>query len=159
MNAAGWSLQDQKSIQPAQQQQQAQVVNNKARLDQLRAEQKGMCSNPAFQPYYAKSPCSTNDLALSSMSDKSKITTAEKVALEAAASTFDKLNFEANNIIRQGNAADKAYVRYVEQTLNPAGTKNRLDLFEGKITWGDYNKRRKEINEAFSSEVRRIYNQ
>ena len=92
------------------------------------------------------------------MSDKSKITNAEKVALEAAVSAYDKLNLEGNDILRKGGAADKVYVRYMEQTVIPAATKNRLDVYEGKITWGDYNKRRQEINRALESERKRIYN-
>lgn len=158
MNAAGWSLQDQKSVQPAQQLQQAQFADGQARINQIGAAMKGLCSNPEFQPYFAKSPCSSNDFVLSSMSDKSKITNAEKVALEAAVSAYDKLNLEANDILRKGGAADKVYVRYMEQTVIPASTKNRLDVYEGKITWGDYNKRRQEINRALESERKRIYN-
>jgi hypothetical protein len=159
MNAAGWSLQDQKAMQPVQQQQQTQFVSEKARLDQIVVEMKGLCSNPEFQPYYAKSPCSSNDFVLSSMSDKSKITNAEKVALEAWASKYDKLISDSNNILRQAGNADKAWVRYMEQTVIPAATKNRLDVYEGKITWGDYNKRRKEINDALTSERKKIYNE
>ena len=157
MNAAGWSLQDQKAMQPVQQQQQTQFASGKSRLEQISADIKGMCTNPAFQPYYAKSPCSSNDFSLSSMTDKSKITSTEKVAIEAAASAYDKLNTEANDILRQGGAADKVYVQYMEQTVIPASAKNRLDVYEGKITWGDYNKRRKEINDALISERKRIY--
>ena len=34
--------------------------------------------------------------------------------------------------------------------------KNALALYEGTVTWGDYNKRRKEINDTFRDEFNKI---
>lgn len=158
MNASGWNLQNAEVAQASQQQQQSQIAKGQAKLDQIGQEIKAACSNPEYQIYFAKSPCSTNEITLSQMSDKTKITAAEKVVLEKALSKTDKLIKEGQAIMQSGGSQkDKEMVNYMQTLQTPAAEKNRLDLFDGKITWGEYNRKRKEINEAYQSAKRRIY--
>jgi hypothetical protein len=154
MNAAGWSLQNKDTIPQSQ----AQAASGKARYDQNTEQMKAACNSPDFQLYYNKTSCLANDVTLSQMTDKSKITTAEKLVLEAATTNVDNLIKDNLNLIRQfGSQKDKALADYVETVQNPNLEKNRLDLFDGKITWGDFNRRRKEIGDASSVTSRRIY--
>ena len=41
----------------------------------------------------------------------------------------------------------------------PAAQKNRLDLYQGNITWGVYNRKRKEISDGMAAESRRVVQQ
>jgi hypothetical protein len=141
-----------------QQQNQAQAVSGKARFDQNIEAIKAGCNSPEFQLYYNKTSCSANDITLSQMTDKSKITTAEKSVLEAATINVDNLLKDNLNLSRQlGSQKDKAYADYVETVQNPSLEKNRLDLFDGKITWGDFNRRRKEIADTSAATRKRIF--
>ena len=42
------------------------------------------------------------------------------------------------------------------QRAESLAEKNTLALYEGTVTWGDYNKRRKEINDTFRDEFDEI---
>jgi hypothetical protein len=41
----------------------------------------------------------------------------------------------------------------------PAAQKNRLDLYQGSITWGVYNRKRKEISDGIAAESQRVVQQ
>ena len=154
MNAAGWSLQNKDTLP----QNQAQAASGKARFDQNIETMKAACISPEFQLYYSKTSCTANAVTMSQMSDKTKITAAEKPVLEAATIKIDTLTRDNNSIIRTaGSEKDKAFANYLETIYMPLLDKNRFNLYDGKITWGDFNRRRKELGDAYLAERKRIY--
>ncbi len=161
MNSKGWSWMDQKAVpggnrSPAAQQADSQSA--KSRSDAVYAQMAASCKNPDYAAYYAKTFCSAPESTLAMMSDKSKINAREKEVLNAWSQAYDKLLLEANDLARQyGSAKDKQIILYYDTVSTPASQKNRLDLYDGKITWGDYNRRRKEINDAIAVERKRIF--
>lgn len=158
MNAAGWTLQDQKAAQPALEQQQAQSADIKSRLEKITQESLALCNVPEFQAYFAKTPCKSSDISFGQMADKTKINSKEKSALEALSTKSDILMKDARDIIRpSSHPKDQAYLQYIEQIFVPATTKLRFDLYDGKITWGDYNRRRKELGESSEAERSKIF--
>jgi len=160
MNSKGWAWINRNSVpgsngSPTQQQVSIQTSKNNA--EAVNNQMTSLCSAPEYALYYAKSPCTTNVVSMAMMSDKSKITEAEKEALDALSQARDKLFLEWSDIAsKTGNAKDQQIVTYRNNVLLPAAQQNSLELYEGKITWGQYNLRRKEINDAYTAETKRI---
>lgn len=157
MNAAGWTLQDQTAAQPLREQQQAQTADINSRIKKINQEILALCNVPEFQAYYAKTPCLFTDISFGQMADKTKINAKEKSALEAWSTKNDILNKDFRDTVRpSSNPKNQAYLQYIEQISVPATTKLRFDLYDGKITWGDYNRRRKELGESAKAERNKI---
>jgi hypothetical protein len=93
------------------------------------------------------------------MSDRAKITEAQKTALNAWAQAYDKLANEMNDALALTSAANKQMADYNKLVAFPAAQKNRLDLYQGNITWGVYNRKRKEISDGMAAESRRVVQQ
>jgi hypothetical protein len=57
---------------------------------------------------------------------------------------------------RQYNAqSGQAIAAHIERSL-PAVEKNSLDLYEGRISWGDFNKRKKESATQSEAEGQKV---
>ncbi len=93
------------------------------------------------------------------MSDRTKITQAQKIAFNAWAQAYDKLANEMNEALALTSAANKQMADYNKLVAFPAAQKNRLDLYQGNITWGVYNRKRKEISDGMAAESRRVVQQ
>ena len=93
------------------------------------------------------------------MSDRTKITQAQKNALNAWAQAYDKLAEEFNEALPLTSAANKQMAEYNKIVAFPAAQKNRLELYQGNITWAVYNRKRKEISDGIAAESRRVAQQ
>jgi len=129
----------------------------KNRLSEIQTEMRALCKSPELVVYFNKTPCSTNDTTTAHLSDQTKITAEEKIAINKAAQLFGNLFNESNDILRVRDSKSQQIVKFRETVAIPAQNKARNDLVDGKISWGEYNKRRKEINDRLQAEQRRIY--
>lgn len=120
---------------------------------------KYFCLEPEYAAYFAKTFCTPSDINLAMMSDRSKITQAQKTALNAWAQAYDKLADELNEALALTSPSNKQMADYNKMIAFPAAQKNRLELYEGKITWGVYNRKRKDISDGIAAESRRIVQQ
>ena len=120
---------------------------------------KYFCLEPEYAAYFAKTFCTPSELSLAMMSDRSRITQAQKTAFNAWAQAYDKLADELNEALALTSAANKQMADYNKMIAFPAAQKNRMELYEGKITWGVYNRKRKEISDGIAAESRRIVQQ
>ena len=93
------------------------------------------------------------------MSDRTKISQAQKNALNAWSQAYDKLANELNEALALTSTANKQMADYNKLVAFPAAQKNRLDLYQGNITWGVYNRKRKEISDGMVAESRRVVQQ
>jgi hypothetical protein len=64
-----------------------------------------------------------------------------------------------NEALALTSAANKQMADYNKLVAFPAAQKNRLDLYQGNITWGVYNRKRKEISDGMVAESRRVVQQ
>jgi len=118
------------------------------RASQLRAERNAQCSNPKYAIIIAKSPCSSNDYTEQHLSDRSKITAQQKPLVQEFYEESKKRSQEWTVIIvRQIKepAAAAQRLRYLDSVVAPAFEQNTQRLLEGKITWGEFNTRDKQI--------------
>jgi hypothetical protein len=120
---------------------------------------KSLCLEPAYAAYFSKTFCTPSELSLAMMSDKTKINQAQKDALNAWSQEYDKLADEFNEALPLTSAANKQMAEYNKIVAFPAAQKNRLDLYQGSITWAVYNRKRKEISDGIAAESRRIAQQ
>lgn len=145
MNSKGWSLQNKEAIQA--QAAQNQVKNNelKQQYDAYAANVVSMCARDELKEYYKKTACKAPDVSFEQIADSTKVTPSQKTALVKQREQVALLEKENDAIQRQRGSAGEKVMAISNSFVRPENEKNNLDLYNGKITWGEYNKRRKEI--------------
>jgi hypothetical protein len=110
---------------------------------------KETCLNPAYAAYYARTSCAPLNMTSAQMDDVARISPQEKAALlnlrrieKAQLDEYDQIQRKISP--RGVKAAD-----LFESTYRPQFDKADLDLCNGAITWGAYNKRLVAINRAY----------
>ena len=126
---------------------------------EIHAEQDALCKRPEFAAIYARSACHLGDLTISQLADSSRLANADKAA-------FSKVRKESQDIGRKAAAAYRAFGgdrgRRVAAAIDRAevmAERNGVDLYQGHITWGEYSQRRREVNQVYRDDFRRIHNQ
>ena len=132
MNSHGWSL--------------TPVSNVKGYNDEINAvvgEQREACVRADLQAIFSKKmTCKPNEAAQEQLSDRSKISSDEKIALLKWQDILAETNGKIAAIHRQYNPkSGEAIAVLIEKGVGES--KNlALELYNGRISWGDYNKRR-----------------
>ena len=121
-------------------------------VDQIIRENQEVCKREEYKPLYLKSACKFTDISLEQLADTSRITATEKLL-------FPKLRSENQAHIEKAASAYRSYGgaqgldgALVLERIERLSEKNALDLYEGTISWGDYSKRRKEIQQFYLDE-------
>jgi thioester reductase-like protein len=135
----------------------SQVQATREKLTRLSNQIKALCTNPEYSAYFAKTFCTPNDANIAMMSDKSKINNSEKIALNAWAQAYDNLAAEMSAVLHAGSPQNKQMALYTDNVAIPAAQKIRRELYEGKITWGQFNLGRKQIFDGILAETRRVH--
>ena len=168
MNAKGWSLQNQDNAQALVQQQQAvnqQRQNDQAQrnaeikqaFDSYSAKAKANCTKPEFSEYYAKSSCFAAEVTFTQLADETKITKAQKTILPKQRESVDDLRKSYNELqIKYFGDVGRRRVDLSKTFLEPKEQANNLDLYNGKITWGQYNTNRKATFTEFQTKLKDI---
>jgi hypothetical protein len=143
MNAHGWYLQR----QAMGQQQAAQMQPNplKEASDTFMAELTARCQEPELQPYFAKTSCNALDATLEQLTDSSTITEPQKIALQKNRSEYLEQSRKFIQALRQYGGQKGNAIASLREKIGDQGDAVMLDLYAGKITWGEYNRRRKEL--------------
>lgn len=145
MGSKGWSLQSKEAIQSRVAQDQAKNDELKAKNDQVRANAVAMCNNEELKEYYKKTSCNSLDVSFQHIADTSKITQDQKIALIKQRDAVALIEKQLDEITRQLGEMGAKRISIALNFTRPENEKNNLDLYNEKITWGEYNKRRKEI--------------
>ena len=147
LQGKGWSLRD-KAIHQAnysEAESRWTQANNKVKEDA-----QARCKEPAYSAYFSKTACLAQDITFDQMADTSKITNQQKVAFLGFKKAFDTQFAQYLDLIKNiPNSTGERLAALYQTTLMPESDKNSIDLYSGKITWGEYNQRRKEINAKF----------
>lgn len=105
------------------------------------------CENPIFSQILTNTKCATKDISISDMTN-------DKYLPEDQKSNFVKYRESANSLninIREyqskftESSSHQNSHEYYKKIGDFSNEQNDIALYEGKITWGEYNKRRKEI--------------
>jgi hypothetical protein len=161
MNAKGWSLQRQDNAQALVQQQQNDQAQRNAEIkkafDDYRELVKANCAKPEFSEYNAKTSCLAGDITFAQLADDTKITKEQKAILPKQRESIDelhKLYFELQ--VKYFGDVGRRMVDLTKTFLEPKEQVNNLDLYNGKITWGQYNTNRKATFTEFQTKLKEI---
>jgi hypothetical protein len=129
-----------------------QSIQLKTAVDQIIRETQEACKREEYKPLYLKSECKVADISLEQLADKSRITATEKLL-------FQKLRSENHAHIEKAASAYRSYggaqgldAALILERTDKLFEKNAQDLFEGSISWGDYSKRRMEVQQFYLDE-------
>jgi hypothetical protein len=129
-----------------------QSAQLKTAVDQIIRENQEACKREEYKPLYVKSACRVTDISLQQLADTSRISATEKML-------FQKLQSENQTHLEKAASAYRSYggVPGLDGALVLERTEklienNALGLYEGTISWGDYSKRRREIQQFYLDE-------
>jgi len=146
--------------QQQQQQNQTQQANAdgfKRSQDELKARIEEICGTVTYKDYFSKTACKASDITFDQQLDSSKITSAQKILLKEIQPKQVAISREVGQSFKTYYGATGVRVSdLVEGKLIPESEKNALALYSGKITWGEYNTKRKEIFASYINDVRAI---
>lgn len=137
MNSRGWNLTTKNS--------ETGSTPYKDAIDALDAEARENCTREEIQAFIRKAPCFGNVATLEQLSDKSKISSNEKATLSSWRKMVGEHNKKVASTHRQYSPQNGNRLAEALEKLNVAGDQLALELYNGKITWGEFNKRRLEL--------------
>lgn len=158
MNSNGWYVGQQQSVQPTQA---AATIGGSAgsgfkppptpvdvELRQLtiqaEARSASRCHNQAYAPLFTKGACKVGEITAAQLSDASRATASEKILLKQIMDEgADSMAHLTSAYRTAGRPHD------LEMASGLDGVRGRSDrnitaLIDGKITWGEYNRTRRE---------------
>jgi hypothetical protein len=142
--------------QNAQQSQPASSPQLKAALEQITKEIKEACGREEYKPLFAHTACNANDITLEQLTDKTTIAGTDKPAYSRLRSDSRAFATKVANALRAYGGAKGADIAMARERAETLYDRNGLALYEETISWGDYNKRRKEIADSLRDEVNQI---
>ncbi len=135
MNARGWQL--------------VSVTDSKGyseALGAISADQLQLCSREDLQAIFAKKmPCRAKQATPEQLADRAKISKAEKTAFMKWRILSEEKDNKAAAIHRQYNNQTGEAVAALIKKNDEASATLAGQLYDGRISWGEYNKRRVEL--------------
>lgn len=112
--------------------------------DQLKfntAELDALCAKAEYKSIFERTSCGKQEISMQMLSDNTKITKPQKRLMEKFDSEQKVISDERSALISSSNDAKyKEYNAWYESNVRMPAMLNKTELYEGKITWGQYNK-------------------
>lgn len=155
LNAKGWTLVQQPNGNAAQPGQLGSPPSDpiRAATDASVASFKEVCLRDDIKAMLEKTPCNATAITLEQMSDTSMITPEQKAALSKFRTANREVVAKLHAVYARHGGAKGVKVIAVRERITQQTEDNQLALYEGKLTWGDYNKRRNEITKQGMQEL------
>jgi hypothetical protein len=149
LRGKGWYLTDTPNTAPSV----AQRTNDE--IKPLISQIEAIAAKSEYRVFYEKAPKVT-DITFTHLSDKSKMTVAQKETFLALIDEVDPLNSRITTLLRQANDPKATRIADLRDTEKVRVNQLRLNLIDQKITWGEYNLKRQEFSAAFNSQFQQI---
>lgn len=130
----------------------------KTPLNEIVKDLNKLCNREDYKLIFVKSACKPNDITFEQLTDKTMISEVDKTVFSKYRSELQDLNNRLQEAIRTYGGPKETEEGLVLDRTHLQIDKSALDLFAGKITWGEYNKYRKEIYRTEMEELNRISN-
>ena len=134
--------------------------NNKTFADMMKPANKmarDLCKKEEYKIVFIKSACEAKDVTYEQLSDKSMISDIEKsICLKVYEERLAIRKRIFDTLQASENPRSKEYILFLKKDYDK-GDKVFLDLVNGKISWGEYNKFKKEKAEEIKKELRIWY--
>lgn len=142
MEAGGWALIDNAvASSPAY----------AAALKEINEDARAVCKKPDLYAYYSWAPCRLRETTAEQLTDRTKITPAEKSVFVKQQAEIASINARFAAAHRQYNEKyGNALATNIEQATT-SSDRVRQEYLEGRLTRGEYNKRRRDL--AIQSET------
>lgn len=111
------------------------------------------CVSPDYRAYYAKTACLPSGITPKMLEDRTRITNAQRTAAQAVFNITRELSDETRAIMIKTGLPE--YMDLAESSRTQADPKIRAmqqGLLEGRLTWGEYNKARLALAQAWRDE-------
>ena len=150
LRGKGWYLTDTPNTAPSRAQQTNDVI--KGLQDQI-----GTIGNkPQYAPVIAKTPSKNTDIVFAHLSDKTKITPEQKTLFSSYLAEIEPLELKITATLRSANQTQATRIADLRDVSLLQSNQNRLNLIDQKITWGEFNIKRKEISVSFNTQYQQI---
>lgn len=147
MEAGGWAIVD----NPV-----ASSPAYTAAIKEIENDGRARCRNPDYYAYFAWAPCNIREATPEQMADRTRVTAADKAIMTRMKPEQDEINARLAAAHRQySEKYGEALARNIEQMVVTGGM-IRQEYLDGKITRGEYNKRRRELAVQNDMEAIRI---
>jgi hypothetical protein len=93
-------------------------------------------------------------MVLEQIADKSRITPIEKEALSKSRTEVAAIGKRMNDYLRQNDHRNGNSIALVRERMTAELDKVSLDFYEGRITRGEYNKKRRDITQQGTEQIR-----
>lgn len=114
----------------------------KDQMSFLKSETDSLCAKPELQPLFAKTTCGISKKpSMAMLTDNTRITKQQRALFDKYTARRNEIYDEYKSAAMNSNrkSALDYYAKYDSQVL-PLYLLNQAKLYEGKITWGDFNK-------------------
>ena len=147
MEAGGWALVENAT---------ANSPAYTAAVKEINDEGRALCRKPEYYPYYSWAPCGVREATADQMADRTRVTPAEKPVFNKIKAESDDMNARLLAAHRQYNEKHgDGLATNIEQAMASSNIV-RQEYLEGRITRGEYNKRRRDIAAQSDAEAIRI---
>jgi hypothetical protein len=145
MSAAGWALMDKSTSE-----------NLMAVIGPVTEEGKQICLRAEYQELLRKIPCDSSEATPEQLADKGRLSPSEKVALVKMTQERKEFNDKVAAAHRQHNLATGAAVADVYERAAIEYERLVQELTEGRISRGEFNKRKLEMSKKQIVELQRV---
>jgi hypothetical protein len=105
-----------------------------------------VCQKPEFAQAIKNMPCRVREITLEHLSNAEKVTDENKRLYLNFFKILDEEFPKYDQILRNGSMSQKKIYEYRISNINPRTDDNRIALINGQISFGEYNKRRKDMD-------------
>jgi hypothetical protein len=125
-------------------------------VTELIAKMKDACAREEFKPLFLHTACNAYDFTSAQLADTSRLAASDKVPFLTLHTEAHLLATRVAWAWRSYGGREGAEAALASERADSLHENNARALYDGKITWGDYNKRRREITDSFIDELYRI---
>jgi hypothetical protein len=115
-----------------------------------------LCQDAQYAPYFSKAPCDALKATTGELADSSIITRDQKNAMGQWSTASESIQRDMLIFYQKGDNRYQQLGRYFEAVYLPAVRKARTDVYNGNMTWGQYNQQRQWVIKAFMAEASRL---
>ncbi len=116
------------------------------RFEVVGVRMRAICVSPENRAYYNKTACLPSGITEAMLKDTSRITKAQKRAAEQVFNATHTLNEETRDLmLKSGIPSYMDEAIESRRTIDPAVKDLQNRLLSGKITWGEYNRERRDL--------------
>lgn len=120
------------------------------KLETLHQSQQTICMSAQYATLRQKNPCDSKDISFAQLADNARITATQRQEMVQAYTQLDAV-YKEITMLYQGHGSEQATrIAKAREWAFEQSRDNRLNLVNGKISWGQYLNQRLKINAAMN---------